>query len=172
MPKINNNAAKFDVLKQKYEVFRNKIPETLAIQIVNFFKRNFELQGFVDNGVEKWQKVKNPRDRSRKILSKSGNLKRALKKFKATRNQIVVGVPADVKYASIHNYGGKITITPKMRRYFWAMYLETKNEFFKNMALTTKKELTIPARKFIGDSKALDKSLDRTIIKQLEIALK
>lgn len=172
MPSTNNNAKKFDLLKQKYEAFRNKVPDMIAIQAVNFFKRNFELQGFVDNGLNKWKGLSNPADRSQKILRKRGTLKNAIKKIKAERNKVVVGVSADVKYASLHNYGGQITITPKMRRYFWAMYKETGQEYYKAMALTSKKHFDIPARKFIGDSAGLVKNIDRMIAKELQIALK
>lgn len=171
MAKININAKQFDELKQKYEAFRNTIPEKIAIQAVNFFKRNFELQGFVNNGLEKWKPLSNPKDKGRKILSRRGNLKRSIKKIKVQRNLVVVGVASDIKYAEIQNYGGQIVITPKMRRYFWAMYKQTNEEYWKGLALTKKKHLDIPARKFIGDSQALVKNIDRMIIKELNIAL-
>lgn len=172
MAKENHNAKQFDELKKKYENFRNTIPEKAAITAVNFFKRNFELQGFVDQGLTKWKNVSNPRDRSRKILTKRGNLKRAIKKFKTQRNLIVVGVSNDINYATIHNEGGQIPITPKMRRYFWAMYKQTNEEYWKGLALTNKKYLDIPARKFIGDSEGLRKNVDRMIVKELQLALK
>jgi phage gpG-like protein len=172
MPSINNNAKQFDMLKQKYEVFRNKVPDMIAIQAVNFFKRNFELQGFVDNGVEKWKTLSNPADRSRQILRKRGTLKNAIKKIKAERNKVVVGVGADVKYAALQNYGGQVPITPKMRRYFWAMYKQTSQEYYKGLALTKKTHLDIPARKFIGDSAGLVKNIDRMIVKEMNLALK
>jgi phage gpG-like protein len=92
--------------------------------------------------------------------------------MQTSRNRIVVGVSSDVKYASIHNEGGQIKITPKMRRYFWAMYIETKQEYWKGLALTKKEHIIIPQRQFIGDSEALFKSIDRMIVKELEIALK
>lgn len=172
MPSVNNNAKQFDVLKQKYEVFRNKVPDMIAIQAVNFFKRNFELQGFVDNGVEKWKTLSNPADRSRQILRKRGTLKNAIRKIKAERSKVVVGVGADVKYAALQNNGGQVLITPKMRRYFWAMYKQTGQEYYKGLALTKKKHLDIPARKFIGDSAALVKNIDRMIVKEMNLALK
>jgi len=172
MPSTNNNAQQFDILKQKYEVFRTKIPDIVAVLAVNFFKRNFELQGFVDNGVEKWKTLSNPADRSRKILRKRGTLKNAIRKIKTERNKVIVGVSSDVKYASIQNSGGQIPITPKMRRYFWAMYKQTGQEYYKGLALTKKKHLEIPARKFIGDSAALVKHIDRQIVDQINIALK
>lgn len=167
----NNNAKRFDILQKKYEVFRARIPDMIAIQAVNFFKRNFELQGFVDQGLSKWKSLSNPADRSRQILRKRGTLKNAIRKIKAERNKVVVGVGSDVKHAALQNDGGKITITPKMRRYFWAMYKQTNNEYYKGLALTPKKHFDIPARKFIGDSAGLVKNIDRMIIKELNKAL-
>lgn len=172
MASENNNTAQFDQLRAKYEAFRNTIPDKIAIAVVNFFKRNFELQGFVDNGLQKWKPITNPKDRGRKILSKRGNLKRALKKFRADRNKVIVGVAADVKYAAIQNDGGQIRITPKMRRYFWAMFKQTKEEYWRGLALTKKEFIVIPQRQFIGDSKALVKNVDRMIAKELKHALK
>lgn len=172
MASINDNTQQFDDLRKKYENFRNTLPEKVAIQVVNFFKRNFELQGFVNNGLEKWKPLSNPRDKGRKILLKRGNLKRSIKKIKAERNRVILGVTSDIKYAEIQNDGGQIPITPKMRRYFWAMYKQTNEEYWKGLALTSKKHLDIPARKFIGDSEALVKNVDRMIVKELELALK
>lgn len=172
MASENHNAKQFDLLKDKYEKFRSTIPDKIAIQAVNFFKRNFELQGFVDNGLQKWKPVSNPKERGRKVLSKRGTLKRAIKKFRADRNKVVIGVPGDVKYAAIHNEGGSITITSKMRRYFWAMFKQTKQEYWRNLALTKKDKIIIPQRQFIGDSQALTKNVDRMIARELKEALK
>lgn len=172
MPSVNNNAAQFEELKLKYEKFRSRIPDRIAIQAVNFFKRNFELQGFVDKGVEKWKTLSNPADRSRQILRKRGTLKNAIRKIKAERNKVVVGVGSDVKYAALQNYGGQVPVTPKMRRYFWAMYKQTGQDYYKGLALTKKTHLDIPARKFIGDSEGLVKNIDRMIATELKEALK
>ena len=172
MPSENHNAQQFDVLQQKYEAFRTKIPDIVAILAVNFFKRNFELQGFMDNGVEKWKTLSNPADRSRQILRKRGTLKNAIRKITTERNKVIVGVGNDVKYAALQNYGGQIPITPKMRRYFWAMYKQTKQEYYKGLALTKKKHLDIPARKFIGDSATLVKEIDKQIVEQINLAIK
>jgi len=58
-----------------------------------------------------------------------------------------------------------------MRRYFWAMFKQTKEEYWKGLALTKKQHLDIPSRKFIGDSEALVKNIDRMLVKELKIAL-
>ena len=168
----NHNAQELDKLVKKYNAFRSKLPNVLAITAVNFFKRNFDREGFVDKPFKRWPGVSNPRDRSRKVLTKSGRLRRGLKKFQATRNRVVVGVGSEIKYAAIQNNGGTIPITPKMRRYFWAMYKKTGAEYYKGLALTKKKHLDIPKRQFIGDSKAILVTIDRTVVRELKNALK
>jgi hypothetical protein len=78
-----------------------------------------------------------------------------------------------MSYAAIHNNGGKIPVTPKMRKFFWAKYYEragnvtklksgkasaskrnvalsSEVQFYKNMALTKRAHITIPQRQFIG----------------------
>ncbi len=66
-------------------------------------------------------------------------------------------ISANAPYAAIHNYGGivkpSITITPRMRNFFWYKFYETGLVSWKAMALTKKKKLKpvieIPARPFI-----------------------
>lgn len=172
MPKTNNNTEVMTELERKYEKFRAEIPAKLAITLVNFFKRNFDRGGFVDKPFKRWSDLQNPRDKGRSKLVKSGRLRRAIKKMSVSRNRIVVGVGSEIKYARIQNDGGKIPVTPKMRRYFWAMYKQTGQEYYKSLALTKQSHLTIPERKFIGDSQALMITVDRTIQKELDFALK
>lgn len=146
---------------------RQRLPNLIAITAVNFFKRNFKVGGFQDTPFKKWKEVKGNKS-GRKPLVQSGNLRRGIKKIKVTQNKIIVGVAGNIPYAQIHNEGGKIPITPKMRRWAWYMFKKTNNELYKGIALTSKKHIEIPERKFIGDSVALDKALERLIIKQMK----
>jgi phage gpG-like protein len=79
-----------------------------------------------------------------------------------------------VPYAQIHNDGGTThpTVTKKMRRWAWAMYFETGDPMFKNIALTkkTKLDVKIPQRKFMGESATLERGIKHLIdyeVKQL-----
>lgn len=164
---LNDNSKEFELLERKYRSFRKRLPNKLAITAVNFFKRNFQVGGFVDSPFRKWDKRKNPRAKG-KLMVKSGRTRRGIRKLHVSQNKIVVGLGNENKYAALHNKGGKIKITPKMRRFFWAKWYETGNEFWKNLALTKKTHLDIPQRKFIGDSKAIEKTIDRAIIKELK----
>ena len=166
----NRNTQKFVILEAKYKSLRRRLPNKIAITLVNFFKRNFKVGGFVDRPFKKWRKSRYPGKRGTTMVQ-SGKTRRDIKKLQVSPRKVVVGIGSHNKYAEIHNTGGKIPITPKMRRFFWAKYYETENEFWKNMALTPKTEIDVPQRQFIGDSKALKTTIDRMIIKELKHAL-
>ena len=92
-------------------------------------------------------------------------------------------------YAAIHNDGGEIKVTKKMKRFFWAKYYETsgafgrkKNgerrndkrtvqlsteaEFWKYMALMKEgKSIKIPRRRFLGVSPEVEKAV-RDIVEE------
>lgn len=87
-----------------------------------------------------------------------------------------VTVGTSVPYAEIHNEGGEIVVTPRMKRFFWAKYRETnggswkrnaKNEeaeFWKTLALKKAGSIIhIPQRKFIGESLELTDKINTTI---------
>ncbi|WP_185284959.1 phage virion morphogenesis protein [Elizabethkingia anophelis] len=165
----NDNAQEFDKLKKKYLSFRRNIPQKAAITMVNFFKRNFQVGGFVDVPFQRWKPSTYPG--ARRTMVKSGNTRREIRKIRISQSQVVVGIANQNHYAKIHNEGGKILITPKMRRFFWAKFKETGKGYWKGLALTKKTHIEIPQRKFIGDSKALEKTLDRMLIRELQKAL-
>lgn len=166
---MRNNSRQFNILLQEYNQLRNRLPNKIAITAVNFFKRNFKVGGFVDKPFQKWKKSQMNK---RTTMVQSGNLRRAIKKLRVSRNRVVVGIGQHIPYAQIHNEGGQIPITPKMRRFFWAKFKETGKEHWKNMALTKKKHLEIPQRKFIGDTKALEITIERMMIKELKTLIK
>lgn len=165
----NNNAGEFDRLAGKYRNFKRTIPHKAAITMVNFFKRNFNVGGFVDVPFKRWKKSTYPGARA--TMVRSGNTRREIKKIQVSQSRVVVGIANHNHYAKIHNEGGKILITPKMRRFFWAKYKETGKDYWKGLALTKKTHIDIPQRKFIGESKALEKTLDRMLIAELRKAL-
>lgn len=144
-----------------------KLPVLAGAEAERFFIMNFRLQGFQgDTGLEPWPKRKNDLDPTRNILRQTGKLRQGIKKT-VTSNSIQVGVqgPAD-KYADIHNLGGviKIQVTAQMKKWAWAMWYQTMKSFYKGIALKPEGEymtITIPQRKFIGNSKQLDNRLQK-----------
>lgn len=98
-----------------------------------------------------------------------------------------------VEYAQIHNEGGQIPVTVKMKRFFWAKYYETglssqlfesgkgkrskqKSEafageagFWKGMALKKVGSMVrIPQRQFLGDSQQVEKIIEDITEKELK----
>lgn len=75
-----------------------------------------------------------------------GNTVRSLKK-RIVGNS--VKVYSNLLYTEIQNSGGKIKVTEKMKKYFWSQFYKTKNVFWKNAALTKKRYIILPERKYL-----------------------
>jgi len=67
---------------------------------------------------------------------------------------------SSLPYAAIHEYGGFIKSKGKMHKYFWARFAETKNTYFKNLALHVQKKggVQIPKRPYFAPSVSKFKS--------------
>lgn len=146
---------------------KRKFLSDLRVELLDEFDQNFTRRAFFD---EPWPKRKHAGKGS--LMQVSGRGRRSIR-GETTAN----GVRwfSDTEYMGIHNRGGKIKITPKMRRYFWAQYykhngqmtyaiknkkvgnsqrnrhMSIEAEFWKNMALTKKDTIEIPKRQVIGD---------------------
>ena len=59
---------------------------------------------------------------------------------------------SSLPYARIHEYGGFIKSKGNMHKYFWARFAETKNTYFRNLALHVEKKggVTIPKRPYFA----------------------
>lgn len=165
---MNNNAKHFEQFMRDYASLKRRLPRMFGIEAVNLFKANFDAEGFIagEGRLQKWKKPL--RNSGRKTLTKTRRLRRGIKIISASQSKVVVGVDRGIKYAKIHNEGGKIEVTPKMRRYFWAMFKQTGDSFYKGLALTNKTHFDMPKRQFIGNTLAMEKRLDRRLIKELQ----
>lgn len=81
------------------------------------FDRNFEREAFFN---EKWARRKYNDDESRGLLVQNGTLRRSIK-GEVTNHDSVLIYTTEL-YANIHNEGGTITVTRKMKAYFWYRY--------------------------------------------------
>lgn len=59
---------------------------------------------------------------------------------------------SSLPYARIHEYGGFIRSKGNMHKYFWARFADTKNTYFRNLALHVEKKggVTIPKRPYFA----------------------
>lgn len=167
------NMAGIDSIK----ALKRKILNDVRVEVSSEFDRNFETQSFFG---EAWQRHKSPMRKGQHILVKSGNLRRSIS-AKSDENSITF--QSAEPYAAIHNEGGEIKVTARMKRFFWAMYykangglgrrkdgtlrkdknnarLSTEAEFWKHMALMrVGSKVTIPRRRFIGTHPDLEKEV-------------
>lgn len=148
----------------------------IRVEMADEFDQNFERQAFFS---EKWQRRKSPiRNNGRAILTDTGRLRSSIHS-RITENSVIFYT--DLPYAAIHNDGGEIVVTPRMKRYFWAKYREANGgnwarkktgantpeaDFWKFLALkkagTT---IRIPRRRFLGTSPEVEKAV-RDIIEE------
>jgi phage gpG-like protein len=181
---------KIEDINLEMQNFLRVAPYKIGNTAVLFFKDNIrERQGFLDTTIDGWAESKTGiiKKAGGKMLIEKGNLLRGItQQVNGTKVMVyVIGVAA--KYAEIHNTGGTITVTPKMRKFFWAKYYEnskkivtlqngklsTKSvainqiaEYYKNLALA--KTLVIPKRRYIGNSATLNHEINNYLYENLD----
>lgn len=171
-------------LSKELKQLENNLPRKLGNIAVNFYKDSFRRQGFIENtSVEKWKPRQQRAVKGRRVfrpgatLVKSGRLRRSIKVTRLGPGFAEIGT--DVPYARAHNEGEtinqSITITPKMRKFFWAMYFSTKDTKYKMMALKRGKihrTVKMPKRQFMGLSNFLEKRFEKNLEFEIETLLK
>ena len=166
------------------KLFRN-ILKDIRIEMSDEFDQNFERQAFFS---EAWQRRKSPVRRGGAILVDTGRLRKSISS-RTTEDSITFYT--NEPYAAIHNDGGEIVVTEKMKRYFWHKYMTAvgvlafarrkdgsmrrdkktlrineEAEFWKHMALMkVGKTITIPRRRFLGVSPEVEQAV-RDIIEE------
>lgn len=164
-----------DIAKQEARRILDRILKDIQVELTDEFDQNFERQAFFN---EAWERRKSPVHGSR-----SGHL---LVDTQALRGSIMSEVKgdsvffhSDLPYAGIHNDGGEIIVTERMKRFFWGKYrenftgegtgkkgwgrgskkaMEPEEAFWYHMAMkkvgTT---VRIPRRRFIGVNGEVEK---------------
>lgn len=153
--------------------FLKNVLSDVKVDISEEFDRNFERKSFF---TKKWSETK-LQNRRGSLLARSGKLRRSIMSPKQDPNSVTWS--SSLPYATIQNDGGEITVTEKMKRFFWAMYyksagaitmkkdrddnavmretarnkkLSAEAEQWKNLALMkTGSKMKIEKRQFIGD---------------------
>ncbi len=164
-----------------------RILSDIRVELADEFDQNFEREAFF---TQAWQRRKGPmRDTGRGLLTDSGRLRGSIAS-RISGSSVVF--TSDLPYAGIHNDGGEIVVTERMKRWFWHKYYEASRgmgrrkdgklrndarnrrlgadaEFWKWMALkkagTT---IRIPRRRIVGMSPEVDKAVRDIITENLE----
>lgn len=170
-------------MNKDVQIIIRHILQDLQVELKDEFDQNFERQAFFS---EAWQRRKSPLRPGGTILVDTGQLRSSIMS-RTTDNSITFYTT--LPYAEIHNDGGEIVVTEKMKRFFWHKYyaatgslgrkkdgslsrakrtvqLSTEAEFWKFMALKKKgTAIKIPRRRFLGTSPEVEKTV-REIIEE------
>lgn len=154
-----------------------RILKDIQVDMKDEFDKNFERQGFFS---EKWERRRSPLRAGRATLIDTGGLRRSvLSRVTADGVVFYSTHPA----ADIHNEGGEIKVTARMKGYFWHRYYEAvggfgrkkngelRNDkrtrrlsgeaaFWKYMALMrVGSVIRIPKRQFLGAASEVEKAV-------------
>lgn len=164
---------------------KRRILKDIGVEASSEFDRNFETQSFFGAA---WRRQRSPQRASGHILVNTGALRRSIA---AKVDEDSITFVSSLPYAAIHNEGGEIKVTARMKRYFWAMYykangglgrrkdgtlrrdqrnsrLSAEAEFWKHMALMkVGSTIKIPRRRFMGNHPSLEKEVTAIIEKRL-----
>lgn len=162
---------------------KRDLPKVLGNEAVNFFQDNIK-QGIDSNGVAFKKRAGNlTSNEGRTVLTQRGTLRRSLRVVVSPNLATIV---SSVPYANIHNQGGQIQITPKMRKFFWAMHhkangkaeafadstqdskirrwskINKEAQFWRNLALK-QTPIQMTKRQFAGGGARLQKRLAQAV---------
>ena len=154
-----------------------KILRDIQVELTDEFDRNFEREAFFS---EAWERRRSPVRANGHLLVDSGTLRRSIRS-EIKESSIVF--KSDLPYAAIHNEGGEIKVTQRMKKFFWYKYysttgtfgrrkdgslrrdkrnnrLTTEAEFWKCMALMkVGASIKIPRRQFLGKSPDVEQAV-------------
>lgn len=176
-----------DFSKIAHEITSNS-PRVAATEAVKFFRESFVREGFLDRSLSPWGRRQSPLG-GKRLLFSTGNLMRSIRPRSIDASSAIV--ESDTPYSALHNDGGTITVTPQMKKYWWAQYYKfsgkvkktsrgrvsqsrtnkaagKKAAFCKAMALMKAgTKIKIPKRQFMGHSEILMSNLDKWVATQI-----
>lgn len=97
---------------QTFQQIFNQLVKNIKVELDDEFDRNFERKAFFTTA---WKPAKINTIGS--LMMRRGRLRSSLQSNIFGNNTITW--KSDAPYAETHNSGGTITVTPKMKRFFW-----------------------------------------------------
>lgn len=149
---------------QGFQQLFNLLLKDYQKELTEEFDRNFERKAFFD---KVWKEAK--RNNIGSLLNRTGALRKSISDNSSITGKSISWT-SSLAYANIQNVGGKITVTSKMRGFFWYKFrmatggnnknMNTEALFWKSMALKkVGSVIIIPQRQFIGDHPQVHKSI-------------
>lgn len=103
-------------LQKRLDALIRQTLQDYKVEALDEFDQNFQREAFF---TQKWARRRYNDDESRGMLVQSGTLRRSIT-GSITQNSVVI--ESSVPYAKIHNEGGSITVTRRMKGFFWWKY--------------------------------------------------
>lgn len=186
MSKVTINTQALNDFEKRLKKVLNDMPTVIGQAAVTHFQENITKRQGVPTGGSlqrfKARAFESTRSRGKGILNDTGNLVDSIKIISRSSNSVNVGIRAsEIPYAEVHQQGGRIPVTDKMRRFFWAQYYQHASSagrsrgkrsisssgeanFWKAMALKkANSTITIPKRQFMDVTPDLEKTILRVI---------
>lgn len=144
---------------------KKNILSDLKVELLDEFDQNFTRKAFFD---QPWPERSHTGGRG-SLMQVTGRGRRSIR---GSVNANGVRFSSDTPYMGLHNAGGKVKVTPHMRKFFWAMYYKNGGKgkkprsaalYWRGLALTKKSAITIPKRQVIGDHPRVQQAV-RTIV--------
>ncbi|MBP5365005.1 MAG: phage morphogenesis protein [Bacteroidales bacterium] len=105
-----------------------RILKDIKVELTDEFDRNFERKAFFN---ERWPARRFPNTKGSTLMV-TGNLRASIRsEISGNRLRYTCNLP----YAALHNNGGRIVVSAKMKKFFWAQYSKSKQSQWKAMAL-------------------------------------
>nr|DAW22360.1 MAG TPA: tail morphogenesis protein [Caudoviricetes sp.] len=114
---MNESKKITDDLQRRINLLVRETLKDIKKEALEEFDRNFEREAFFN---QKWARRKYNDDTSRGLLVQNGTLRRSIKGEVTDHDSVLIYTTE--LYANIHNEGGTITVTRKMKSHFWKMY--------------------------------------------------
>ncbi|MBS1535326.1 MAG: phage virion morphogenesis protein [Bacteroidetes bacterium] len=105
--------------------FTKNILSDVKVDLSEEFDRNFERKAFFDKAWPATRLI----NRKGSMMARTNNLRRSIR---ARQENDRINWSSSLSYASIQNNGGVITVTEKMKSFFWAMYYKSSGAISKN----------------------------------------
>lgn len=179
MPTINRNSNDYVAIFDRIHTTVKQLPSRVAVLAVNFSKERFEKKDWHDDVPQLWKETKKKRGST---LVASGRLRRSIRKVRVTASQVTIGT--DAPYARAHNDGIKISGTERVRSFRRRSHRrKAHTRKGKRIKATQVKEYTVKPysrkykrkfvkRQFIGQSRELNRRMDKLIADELNKAIR
>ena len=149
---------------QTFQQLFSKLLKNIRVELTDEFDRNFERKAFFNT---QWKPAN--RNSIGSLMIRTGALRSSIT---SSINGTAITWKSTLPYANIHNEGGTITVTKKMKGFFWYRYrmitggnsknLNPDALFWKAMALKPiGSKIQIEKRQFIGDHPQVRQAIDQ-----------